>query len=39
MTAENVSGNATEPHNLIRFVQVGEDDYAQALTERRSRSP
>jgi uncharacterized protein (DUF1810 family) len=35
MTDERVPGNATDPYNLIRFVQAQEDDYAQALAEIR----
>jgi uncharacterized protein (DUF1810 family) len=36
MANKSVEGNADDPHNLNRFVQAQEDDYAQALTEIKS---
>jgi hypothetical protein len=36
MAGESVSGDAGDPHDLNRFVQAQEDDYAQALAEIRS---
>jgi uncharacterized protein (DUF1810 family) len=36
MAGKSVSGDSDDPHDLSRFVQAQEDDYAQALAEIRS---
>src|SRR5437762_8769015 len=36
MASANETGSAADPHNLVRFVQAQQDDYAQALSEIRS---
>src|SRR6478672_9426657 len=36
MALENTSGGGGDPHNLKRFVEAQEDDYAQALAEIQS---